>query len=84
MGDVVLGVLLDVAAGAEGAVAGAGEDDDADGVVEARVAKGGRELLEGAGAVGVVVLRPVDRDGGDEVALGVEHFLESEARGGTG
>ena len=68
-GDVVLGVLLDVAAGAEGLVAGAGEDDDADGVVEARVAEGGRELFEGAGAVGVVVLRPMDRDRGDEVAL---------------
>ncbi len=83
-GDVVLGVLLDVATGAEGLVAGAGEDDHPDRVVEAGVAKGSRELLEGACTVGVVVLRPMDRDGGDEVALHVEHFLESEARGRTG
>ena len=65
-------------------MAGAGEDDHADRVVEAGVAKGGRELLEGACTVGVVVLRSMDGDGGDEVALGVEHFLESKARGGTG
>ena len=82
-GDVVLGVLLDVAAGAEGLVAGAGEDDHPDRVVEARVAKGGRELFQGACTVGVVILRPLDGDGGDEVALRVEHFLETEAGGGT-
>ena len=81
--DVRLGVLLHVAARAEGAVAGAGQDDHADRVVEARVPERRAELIEGGGRVGVVVLRPIDRDAGNPAPLLVQHISEGERGGGA-
>ena len=68
MPGVVLGVLLGVAAGAEGLVAGAGEDDAVD---VARVRRGAERedhALHHVGGVGVELRRVVERDPGVEEA----------------
>src|SRR5690606_30945924 len=61
-----------VAPGAEGLVAGAGEDDRTDLGVVARAAEGIAQLGERLRPEGVVDLGPVDRDLGDPVGLLVE------------
>ena len=65
---VVLGVLLGVAAGAEGLVAGAGEDHAVDGAVVARRAHGQDHALDHVGGVAVELARVVQRDPGVEQA----------------
>src|SRR4029453_17333991 len=66
---VVLALLVDVAAGGEGAVAGAGDDDAPDLVVRAhaldRLVQLGVELV----AHGVELLRPIQRDDRDALGL---------------
>ena len=54
-----------VAARAEGLVAGAGEDDDADLTVELRAVHRVDQLLDRFRAEGVALVRPVDRDASD-------------------
>lgn len=54
-----------VAPGAEGFVAGPGQDDDADCAVPAGVIEGVDQLFAGLGAEGVVAFRAIDSDGGD-------------------
>ena len=58
-----------VAAGAEGAVAGAGQHDDADVSVPAGLEEGLDQLLDGVRAEGVHHLGAVDGDGGDALLL---------------
>ena len=71
---VVAADLL-VAAGAEGLVAGAGEDDRADVEVVAGLGEGVAELGQGRRPEGVAALGPVDRDLRDPVGLLVEDVL---------
>jgi hypothetical protein len=71
-----LGALLDVASGAEGLVAGAGEHDRPDRRVGPGEAECLDELLDGLGAEGVVALRAVDRDVGTAVRHGIRDVLE--------
>ncbi|MNJ60882.1 hypothetical protein D3C77_566440 [compost metagenome] len=61
-----------VAAGAEGLVSRAGEDDDADGLVPAGAVEGVDQLHAGLAAKGVVAFRAIDGDGGDAVFLFVQ------------
>ena len=61
---VVLGVFLGVAAGAEGLVAGAGEDDAVDVARVRRRAEREDHALHHVGRVGVVLRRVVERDPG--------------------
>jgi hypothetical protein len=67
-----------VTAGAEGEVAGAGEDDDADAGIELRPVHGIHQLLDGFGAKGIAPFGPIDDNAGDafgsvvtDVAVGV-------------
>jgi hypothetical protein len=57
-----LGALLDVAAGAEGLIARAGEDDRRHPGIGPRGAKRFHQLLDRLAAKGVVALGPIDRD----------------------
>jgi hypothetical protein len=59
---VVLGVLLGVAAGAEGAVAGTREDDRHHATVKRGVGEGGDHTLHHLGGVGVELARVVEGD----------------------
>ena len=70
------GGLADVAAHAEGALAGAGEHDHPDGLVVGRRLERLGELGDGLGAEGVQALGPVDGDGGPPAADLVEDVLE--------
>ena len=56
------GLLGEVGAGAEGALAGAGQDDDPDPVVRRRLAHVVREGIERRAVEGVVDVRPVEPD----------------------
>jgi hypothetical protein len=71
---VVAADLL-VAAGAEGLIAGAGEDDRADLEIVARLREGVAQLRQGRRAERVAAFGPVDRDLRDPVALLVEDVL---------
>ena len=62
-----LGALLLVAAGAEGAIAGAGQADDADLGARPRPLEAADQLVDRAGAERVHALRAVDRDPGEAV-----------------
>jgi hypothetical protein len=64
-----------VAAGAEGAVAGAGQHDDADIGVIIGVAHRLEHLLDRLGAERIQHFRPVDRDRRNPVALVIEDVL---------
>src|SRR5207237_235654 len=64
-----------VAARTEGAVAGAGQHDDADVAVVLGVAHRLQHLFDRLGAKRVQHLRPVDRDRRDAVALVVEDVV---------
>ena len=70
-----------VAAGAEGAVAGAGQHDDADLLVPAGLQERLDQLLDRVRAEGVHHLRPVDGDGGDALLLLVEEVGVGGAHG---
>ncbi|MNC17688.1 hypothetical protein D3C75_655770 [compost metagenome] len=72
---VLAGVGALVATGAERLVAGAGEDDDADGLVPAGAVEGVDQLQAGLAAEGVVAIRPVDGDGGDAIDFGVQNVF---------
>jgi len=74
---VVGGVLLDIAACAERFVAGAGVDDHPDAVVPGRVRERLSQFHQAGGAVGVVELGAIDRDGRDPVFFLVNDFLET-------
>src|SRR5262249_18080216 len=63
-----------VGAGAEGAVAGAGQHDHRDALVPAGAAEGVDELLAGLRRKGVVLFRPVDGDARDAVADLEQHI----------
>jgi hypothetical protein len=81
----VLGrVFLHVAPGAEGLVAGAGQDNDGHAVVPRGVLEGAGHLAQGVGRVGVVEGGPVDGDRRDPVLLRVRDVLEAEGLGGLG
>src|SRR5262249_9208209 len=61
-----------IAAGAEGPVAGPGQDYGADRAVGPRVAQRVRQLVDRLGAEGVQYLRAVDREGRDALCLLVQ------------
>src|SRR5690606_32179653 len=68
-----------VSAGAEGAVAGAGEHDRADRAVVAGAVEGADQLVAGLATERVHLVRPIDRDPGDRVADLVEDVRVSVA-----
>ena len=64
-----LAAHLLVAARTEGLVAGAGQDDGANGVVVVGAMEGVDQLLDGFRAEGIAPIRPVDGDLGDPSAV---------------
>src|SRR5690606_4084223 len=71
-----LHALLLVTAGTEGLFTGAGEGDSADFGAAPGGLEGLDEFVDGAGAEGVVAVRPVDRDPGEPVVDLVCHVRE--------
>ena len=61
-GGAHLGLLVEIGTGAEGAVAGTGDDHHGHGVVPARVLERATELAQCAEIEGVEHLRPIDGD----------------------
>ena len=70
------GGVADVAADAEGPLAGAGEDDHPDGLVVGRRLEGLGQLADGLAAEGVQAVGAVDRDRGAAGGHLVEDVLE--------